>query len=152
VDEITTRRAGPEDARSIGDVYLTSLRATYDFPVAQSDDEVRRWIADVLVPTTECWVAAAPDGVPVAVLSLTDDMIDQLYVAPAFIGRGIGSRLMAVAKARRPEGLDLYTFQVNARARRFYAYHGFVEVELGDGSGNDEGQPDVRCAWRPAPA
>jgi hypothetical protein len=56
---------------------------------------------------------------------------------------------MELAKQRRPAGLDLYTFQVNGGARRFYERHGFVGIALGDGSGNDEGQPDVRYAWRP---
>ena len=53
-------------------------------------------------------------------------MIDHLYVTPDRIGTGIGSRLIATAKARRPDGLDLYCFQVNMRARTFYEHHGFV--------------------------
>jgi predicted N-acetyltransferase YhbS len=82
-------------------------------------------------------------------LALTSDMVSQLYVAPGWTGRGIGSRLLELAKAQRPAGLDLFTFQVNSGARRFYGRHGFVEVARGDGSGNEEGQPDRRYAWRP---
>jgi predicted N-acetyltransferase YhbS len=82
-------------------------------------------------------------------MALTADEIDQLYVAPGWTGHGIGGRLLSTAKARRPDGLGLYTFQVNAGARRFYERHGFVVVALGDGSSNEEGQPDVRYAWRP---
>ena len=52
--------------------------------------------------------------------------------------------------ARRPDGLSLYTFQVNDGARRFYERHGFVVAALGDGSDNEEGQPDIRYEWRPA--
>ena len=37
---------------------------------------------------------------------------------------------MALAKERRPGGLELYTFQVNDRARRFYERHGFVVAWL----------------------
>jgi ribosomal protein S18 acetylase RimI-like enzyme len=73
-----------------------------------------------------------------------------VYVAPGWTGRGIGSRLIELAKSRRPGGLDLYTFQVNAGARRFYERQGFVEVARGDGSDNEEGQPDIRYAWRPS--
>jgi ribosomal protein S18 acetylase RimI-like enzyme len=72
-----------------------------------------------------------------------------LYLAPDWTGRGIGSQLIVLAKERRPAGLDLYTFQVNAGARQFYERHGFVEVSRSDGSGNEEGQPDVRYAGRP---
>ena len=85
-------------------------------------------------------------------MSLSETMLDQLYVAPGWIGRGLGSRLLAVAKERRPGGLDLYTFQANVRARRFYEARGFVVVATGDGAGNEEGQPDIRYAWRPAGA
>lgn len=151
MDDIELRRAEPADADGIADVYLDSFRAAYDFPLVHTDDQVRRWLRDVVLPTEEVWVAATPDGTLVAMMSLTSDMLDQLYVAPGWTGRGIGSGLLALAKERRPNGIDLYTFQVNARARRFYEGHGFVEVARGDGSGNEEGQPDLRYSWRPAP-
>jgi GNAT superfamily N-acetyltransferase len=148
MDPITLHEARPDDAGAIADVFLASFRATYDFPLAHADDEVRGWIRDVLLPACETWVARRDDAV-VAFIALTADMVDQLYVAPGWTGRGIGGRLLSTAKARRPDGLDLYTFQVNAGARRFYERHGFVVVALGDGSGSEEGQPDVRYAWRP---
>ena len=144
------RRARPEDADAIADVYLSSFAATYDFPRAHSDDDVRRWVAEVLLRMREVWVATSPHGAVMAMMALTSDMVDQLYVAPGWTGKGIGSRLVGLAKERRPEGLDLYTFQANAGARRFYERHGFSAVALGDGSDNEEGQPDVRYAWRPS--
>jgi ribosomal protein S18 acetylase RimI-like enzyme len=143
-----TRRGVEGDAEAIADVFLASFRATYAFPMVHSDDAVRRWVRDVLVRRDETWVAEA-DGAVVGFLTLTDDMLDQLYVAPAWQGRGIGADLVALAKQRRPDGLDLYTFQVNARARAFYERRGFRAVAFGDGSGNEEQQPDVRYAWRP---
>jgi ribosomal protein S18 acetylase RimI-like enzyme len=149
MDEVEVRPATPDDAGAIADVYLSSFHATYDFPLAHTDDQVRHWIADILLPTREVWVAATPTGTVVAMMVLSLDMLDQLYVAPAWTGRGIGSRLLSHAQARRPDGLDLYTFQVNTGARRFYERSGFVEVARGDGSGNEERQPDVRYAWRP---
>ena len=57
-------------------------------------------------------------------------MVEQLYVAPAWIGHGVGRRLIDLAKARRPDGLDLYCFQANTRARRFYERNGFVGRRL----------------------
>lgn len=149
MDGVVLRAAQPDHAHAIADVYLASFRATYDFPLAHGDDEVRRWISDVLLPTREVWVAAVRRGGVVGMMALTRDMVDQLYVAPGWTRRGIGGRLIELAKARRPDGLDLYTFQVNGGARRFYERQGFREVERGDGSGNEERQPDVRYAWRP---
>jgi GNAT superfamily N-acetyltransferase len=150
MDEVSVRRARHGDSDAIADVFLTSFAATYRFPLAHSDEQVRRWIPEILIPTEEVWVVTDPDVAVVAMMALSSEMLDQLYVAPAWTGRRIGSRLIELAKSRRPGGLDLYTFQVNAGARRFYERHGFVEVWRGDGSDNDEGQPDLRYAWRPS--
>ena len=65
-----------------------------------------------------------------------------LYLAPEARGRGVGAALVEAAKARRPEGLTLWTFVANAGARRFYAREGFVEVGRTEGE-NEEGLPDV---------
>jgi len=150
MDEVSIRRARNDDADAIADVFLASFKATYQFPLAHSDEEVRRWIPDLLLPSEEVWVVTDQSGSVVAMMALSTDMVGHLYVAPARIGRGIGSRLIELAKSRRPDGLELYTFQINARARRFYERHGFVEVWRGDGSDNEEGQPDLRYAWRPS--
>lgn len=147
--DVTIRPARETDGPGIGDVWLAAWRSTFDFPPSHPDDEVRTWLATELLATRETWVATEPDGRVVAVLALSDDMIDQLYVTPDRIATGIGSRLIATAKARRPDGLDLYCFAVNTRARTFYETHGFVIVATGDGSNNSEGQPDIRYSWRP---
>ena len=151
-DEVAIRRATAADASGVADVYLASFHATYDFPLAHTDGEVRDWITGFLTRGDaggrSTWVAEA-DGRIVALLVLDEEGIDQLYVDPSRLGRGIGSRLVALAKTERPGGLGLYTFQVNARARRFYERHGFVATWFGDGSANEEGQPDVRYEWRP---
>lgn len=109
---------------------------------------MRSWVRDVLVPLRETWVAV-DDGEVVGLLSIGPGDLDQLYVAPDRLGAGIGRRLVDLAKGRSPAGLSLWTFQVNDRARRFYERNGFTAVELGDGSTNEEGQPDVRYEWRP---
>ena len=63
---------------------------------------------------------------------------------------GLGARLVEVAKERFPAGLQLWAFQSNAGALRFYERHGFTAVEWTDGD-NEEGEPDVRMVWRPVP-
>jgi ribosomal protein S18 acetylase RimI-like enzyme len=145
---VTLRRAEPADATAVADLFLASFHATYDFALAHSDDEVREWIAGDLLVTEETWVAEAA-GQVVGMMALDEHGIGQLYIAPDRIGQGLGSAFVGLAKQRRPDGLDLYTFQVNTRARRFYERHGFVVEMLGDGSGNEEGQPDVLYRWRP---
>jgi GNAT superfamily N-acetyltransferase len=144
----TVRRAVPEDAAAVADVFLDSFHATYEFPLAHSDAEVRGWIREDVIPTQEAWVAVE-NGRVLALLVLAPGWVEHLYVAPHRWGDGIGRRLVSLAKERSPDGLALWTFQVNERARRFYERNGFVAVEQTDGAGNEERQPDVRYAWAP---
>ena len=150
-DAVTIRRAETGDAAGLGDVWLASWRVTFDFEPGHPDDDVRRWLATELMPRNETWVAVDAVGVVVGLMALSDEMLEQLYVAPDWIGRGLGRRFVALAKERRPAGLDLYCFAVNGLARHFYEREGFRPIAFGDGSGNEERQPDVRYAWRPVP-
>ena len=77
----------------------------------------------------------------------TATWLDDLYVAPAHAGQGLGSALLDLVKAQRPDGFCLWVFEMNEPARAFYARHGLVELERTDGSGNEEKQPDIRMAW-----
>ncbi len=80
------------------------------------------------------------------VIAFRDDWIEQLYVLPEAQGRGLGSELLDVAK-RASGRLQLWTFQRNAPARRFYEARGFVLVEQTDGARNEEKEPDARYLW-----
>ena len=148
-DELVIRPARSEDAEAVADVWLASFKATYAFPPAHPDEDVRRWIRDEIVPREETFVAVEADGSIAGFMSLRGDDLDHLYIRPNRFGRGIGSRFVELAKRLRPGGLWLYTFQVNDRARAFYEGRGFRVEFLGKGESNEERQPDVRYVWRP---
>ncbi len=59
------------------------------------------------------------------------ESVSQLYVRVDCIGQGIGPQLLQLAKDASAGSLWLYTFARNARARRFYARHGFVDAKHG---------------------
>ncbi|HET8529203.1 MAG TPA: GNAT family N-acetyltransferase [Gaiellaceae bacterium] len=80
---------------------------------------------------------------------LAGDTLSHLYVHPDALGTGVGRALFEHVKTIRPHGFELWVFQQNGRARRFYEAHGAVAVELTDGAGNEERTPDVRYEWRP---
>ncbi|MGQ4381955.1 GNAT family N-acetyltransferase [Streptomyces sp. SAS_270] len=148
-DDLTIRRARDSDARAAADVWLRSFGAALpSVRRAHTDDEVRDWFSYVVVPRYETWVAADEAGV-VGLLVLDDGELEQLYLDPSWRGRGLGDRFVTLAKERRPEGLELWTFQVNGAAQRFYERHGFVETERTDGLRNEEKEPDVRYVWQP---
>jgi GNAT superfamily N-acetyltransferase len=128
------------DARAVA---LPSVRGAYGVP------DVRNWIATVLIPGGDVWVAEQ-DGAILGYMALKDDWVGQLYLRPDHWRRGIGSALIAHARALRPAGLRLWCFQVNTRARAFYAAHGFTIDRMTDGADNEEHEPDILYIWRPA--
>ena len=153
LDNAVVRRAGQADGSAAAEVLIRARTAAAAAgtipPGVHAEDEVRAWFTAVVLPEREVWVAAA-GGDLVGVLVLEDDWVDQLYVAPAATGHGLGARLLDLAKSLRPDGLQLWTFTSNLGAQRFYERHGFVAVERTDGSGNEERSPDIRYAWRPS--
>ena len=147
---VNLRRATLADAAGVAQVWLRSFgTALPTVRQVHTPEQVHGWVRDVLVAARETWVAVAEDTL-VGMMVLDDGWLDQLYLDPAWRGRGIGDRFVELAKRRRPDGLQLWTFQVNGPACRFYQRHGFVPVEWTDGAGNEEHEPDVRYHWRPA--
>ncbi|WP_405861775.1 GNAT family N-acetyltransferase [Streptomyces sp. NBC_00090] len=147
--DLVFRRARDSDAADVADVWLRSF--TTALPTvrrAHDDDAIRAWFSHVVVPRYETWVALA-EGSVVGLLVLDGEELEQLYLDPSWRGRGVGDRFVDLAKQRRPDGLGLWTFQVNGPAQRFYERHGFVAVERTDGLRNEEREPDVRYFWQP---
>ena len=150
---VELRPATVGDADAVADVYLRSRKELVACaPLAHSDDSVRGWVRDRLIPAGRTTVAVVDDQIVglIAIASTSDaSWIEQLYLHPAWIGRGIGTGLLELARTRLPPPIRLYTFQANQRARRFYERRGFKAVRFGDGSGNEEKCPDVLYEWRP---
>lgn len=73
--------------------------------------------------------------------------LNALYVAEGARGEGVGSALVDALKADR-DRLELWTFEANEGAQRFYLRHGFAEVGRTDGTGNDEKLPDIKYIWQ----
>ena len=141
------RQARPSDATAVARLHLAARRHAMPYlRELRSDAEVRAWTRETLLPKAEVWIAEV-SGKPVGYLALVDDILDHLYVAPDHQGRGVGSMLLAKAKALRPNGLRLYAFQRNRRARAFYEARGFAPMGFSDGTGNEEMEPDVLYEW-----
>jgi ribosomal protein S18 acetylase RimI-like enzyme len=146
--DLRLRRGTDRDAVAVSALYLRARKAAKaTIPMtAHTDDEVRRWIAEWVVAHTELWVAEDDGGALVGLLVLDENRLEQLYVEPTLIGRGIGSELIGLAKRVRPEGLRLWTFESNLGAQRFYERHGFRPMERTAGD-NEEGAPDILYVW-----
>ncbi len=93
------------------------------------------------------WVTVAEvQGQVAGFLALDGEEVQSLYLKAPARGQGIGQQLLDLAKTQRPN-LNLYAFQANHRACRFYERNGFVGVSRGDGSENDENLPDINYVW-----
>ena len=97
------------------------------------------------------WVTVAQQDRVCGFLAQAGDEVNCLYVTNDAQGQGIGKVLLDHAKDT-VDRLELWTFQANERARRFYAREGFVETDLTGGQRNDEKLPDVFLVWERAKA
>lgn len=144
--DLVLRPATAQDAAELTELYLATRRASEPAmpPQLHTPESVRAHLAGTIADK-EVWVAEAEEIL--GFVTLAPGWLDDLYVGPDHQGFGIGTALLDLAKAQRPDGFALWVFASNAPARGFYHRHGLVELEHTDGSGNEERSPDVRMAW-----
>lgn len=142
------RPATSDDAPAMSRILWDCFEISLPFlPQLHTRDEHVAWFRGHLMPEHEVWVAEV-DGEVAGYIGYRRGWIQHLFIHPDAQGRGIGPALLAKALATgRP--MQLWTFQQNARARRFYEARGFRAVEFTDGEGNQEKTPDVRYLWEP---
>ncbi len=135
------------DADATATMYLAARRAMLPgLRDPHTEAETRAWMRHTVFTRYSVRIAEA-DGEIIGFAARDGAWLMQLYVKPGWTGRRVGSTLLelilADAAAATPV-LRLHTFARNAGARRFYERHGFTAVAFGDGTGNEEGEPDVR--------
>lgn len=153
---VLARRARLDEAPAVAELYIRAREAAIPaIPQGiHGDDDIRGWVRAQIDgsfggPGRTVWVAVScedPERI-VGLLITEADWVEQLYVDPDLTGRRIGARLLDHAKALSPGRLQLWTFESNVGAQRFYQCHGFVEVGRTDGADNEEQSPDIRYEW-----
>ena len=135
VPVVDIRRAVAEHALAASDIYLRARAAAGSAipPGVHSDEQVRAFVAEVMIAERQTWLAWK-GGTAVGVLVLDGNELDWLYVEPSRQSQGIGSALLEHAQGISPNGLALWAFASNQRARGFYEHHGFVAVRATDGA------------------
>jgi chorismate mutase len=115
-------------------------------PPIHPDHDMLAWVDRWLRGRDEAWVAEI-GGEVVGYARVSDDWLDDLYVAPDHAGHGIGTALLDLTKSLRPGGFSLWVFERNEPARRFYRHRGLMELVRTDGRDNEEKEPDIRLVW-----
>jgi len=122
------RPAVPRDYDRLADIWLeswysTGLKSLFD----PGPDMLRTRIPEEI--TKGCDLHAAEEaGEIVAMLALNPNgfYLDQLWVAPAHQGRGIGRRLLEFTRAKFPDEIWLRCVVENSRAWAWYEREGFL--------------------------
>jgi len=139
---IALRLAEPRDAEAIAALFRRS-RAFLDFlPELHTAGEDLGFVRNVLIATQRVTLAER-DGQLLGFMAEDAGWVTQLYLDPDARRGGVGSALIADAKARNG-ALTLWCFAENAAARAFYEKQGFVAVEFPEGAGNEAKRPDGR--------
>jgi GNAT superfamily N-acetyltransferase len=139
------RRSIAADADPIADVFLAA-RATMSYlPHLHTESDTRNFIAGVAA-SKETWVAER-NGAVVGFAVVDGGWLEHLYVHPSRFNSGTGSKLFERATKEHPQGFQLWVFQKNAGARRFYERHGCALEKLTDGADNEEKLPDALYVW-----
>jgi GNAT superfamily N-acetyltransferase len=107
-----------------------------------------RWIIiNLILKKCEVTVAEDESGIVVAFLARQGEEVRLLHTRPDLIGMGAGTQLIDAAKAIGIGALELWCFQANQPARRFYEARGFHAIRFTDGAQNEEQMPDTRYRW-----
>ena len=134
---VKIRRAHQDDIEGIVSVGRQTWPTTYEFAGAEyvADGLATWWSADAIKRSLEATTVLVADSGNAIVGTGNIDLrpetavIWKLYVVPDAQGAGVGSALLTElvgVAGGRPVQIE-YT-DGNARAARFYAAHGFVEV------------------------
>jgi putative acetyltransferase len=98
-----------------------------------SVDEAKAWAAQLTLAGVaqklcdfEIWVAEL-DGVAAGWAAVRGDTLEGLYMAPEFVGRGVGTALLEMLERRmRESGLDAVRAEASSNARAFYLRRGYL--------------------------
>lgn len=138
------RKARSTDAGKTGAILSEFIDTTSWMPRIHTRAEDVGFCASMI---ERGWVTVAVQNDDVvAFLAKDNTEVNSLYVANAARGQGVGKGLLDEAKSTS-DLLELWTFQTNEGARRFYLREGFLEIRTTDGEENDERLPDVFLRW-----
>ncbi len=147
---VAIRRLSVDDMDAVAGIYRQSFDERLPWLSGiRMREEDRLFFRETVFPQCDLW-GAIENGRIVGFAALRQGWIDHLYVLPEYQSRGVGSALLSHCQAQAAE-LQLWTFQQNCGANRFYESHGFERVRTTENTGNGEKEPDALYRWKRAP-
>lgn len=125
------RPATSDDALALFEIRRKAIRELA--PPVMSGDEAKAWAAKLTLAGMqkkfsqfEIWVAEV-GGVAVGWGAVGGDVLEGLYTAPEFAGRGVGAGLLEMLERRmRDRGVDTVRAEASSNARPFYLRRGYL--------------------------
>jgi ribosomal protein S18 acetylase RimI-like enzyme len=111
-------------------MWRASLEAALGIVDPHPVAEHKRYFLTEVLPRNTVRLALIGDRL-VGFVAANAESVAQLHVRVGYQRRGIGTQLLAWAKAQSSGSLWLYTFARNQAARAFYERNGFVAVAHG---------------------
>ena len=143
------RKATSSDGAAIAELFLRSRKQAMPWlAIVHTDEETREWVRNVVLVHRHVWIAEKNKQL-LGFAALDNGWLEHLYIDSDMGGQGIGRSLLDTVKQNSPDGLQLYVFDRNTRARQFYERAGFTLIDKSDGSRNEENEPDCSYAWIP---
>lgn len=131
----TIRQARSDEKGRLHAIWRDSVRATHGFLAEEDFEFYSGLVRDEMLPAGTFWVAVDSQDHAVGFLQVEGGKVEALFVDPARHRRGIGTALMAHARALSPV-LELEANEQSG-AVEYYRRLGFVEIARSevDGSG-----------------
>lgn len=145
-DSIVIRPARPDEYDTVTQVWMESWESTgLSGPADATFEELRARIPREVAAGWRLFVAeSAGDILAMMAIRPQDHHLDQLFVAPAAQGLGLGRRLLALARSHMPDEIWLRTSTGNERAWRWYEREGFIREKVEQ----QPGWPTPRAYYR----
>jgi ribosomal protein S18 acetylase RimI-like enzyme len=144
---VSMRSARSQDMAVCAGIFNDWIDQTEWMPRVHSRDDVVKHFEDDEKMKRNTIVAVDGSRVRGFVTLTREGFITALYVEQASRNQGIGGLLLARVKRELSPEINLYTFQANEAAQKFYKRHGFVEINRTTGD-NEENLPDILMEWR----
>lgn len=145
--DIVVRRARDDESDAIAALFRLSRETAMPYlPDLHTAEQDRVFFRERVFAECEVW-AAEQAGELVGMCAFRDGWIDHLYVHPEYQRNCIGAALLSIAKDANAR-LQLWVFQRNVNALRFYESQGFGLVKTTDGRTNEEREPDALYIWK----
>ena len=129
--DIEITPAGADDLEAAGRVHAEAWRDSHrafcapEFVALHTPERQARYLAEKVSNGSRLFLLWV-DGEAVGVVTVTESLIEDLYILPGWQNRGLGTALLRYAVSRCDGAPTLWILENNAGAERLYRREGFA--------------------------